>query len=117
MRPCPFQKRFKQESAVAFFRAALEHLVASVVEAAGLELKGPLSRFADVRVYDGTGQRLPPRGRAQLPACAKGRAGTKCLVGYSIKTGHIEHASLGAETASETPLCKCYRAAWSRVEG
>lgn len=106
VRPCPFQKRFKQEAAVAFFRAALEHLVASVVSAAGLELKGALSRFADVRVYDGTGQRVPPRGREKLPACANGHAGTKCLVGYSIKTGLIEHAGLGAETASETPLCK-----------
>jgi hypothetical protein len=106
VRSCPFQKRFKQESAVAFFRAALEYLVSSVVSAAGLELKGPLAKFEDVRVYDATGQRVPPRGRAQLPGCAKGRAGTKCLVGYSIKTGLVEHAVLGAETASETPLCK-----------
>lgn len=104
VRSCPFQKRFKQESAVAFFRAALEYLVASVVAAAGLELRGPLSRFTDVRVYDGTGQRVPPRGRAALPACAKGRAGTKWVIGYSIKTGLIEQGQCGAETASETPL-------------
>lgn len=106
VRSCPFQKRFKQESAVAFFRAALEHLVDSVVSAAGLQLKGPLARFADVRVYDTTGQRVPPRGRLHFPACSRERAGTKCLVGYSIKTGLLEHAVLGPETASETPLCK-----------
>jgi len=67
VRPCPFQKRFKQESAVAFFRAALEHLVASVVSAAGLELKGPLGRFADVQVYDGTGQRVPRAAGSSCP--------------------------------------------------
>jgi hypothetical protein len=104
VRSCPFQKRFKQESAVWFFRAALEFLVASVVSAAGLELKGPLSRFTDVRVYDGTGQRVPPRGRGTMPACTKGRAGTKWVMGYSIKTGLLEHGIFGAETASETPL-------------
>lgn len=104
VRSCPFQKRFKQASAVAFFRAALEHLVKSVVEAAGIELRGPLGKFADVRVYDGTGQRVPPRGRPDLPACTEGRAGTKWIAGYSIKTGLLEHANCGAETASESPL-------------
>ncbi len=104
MRPCPFQKRFKQESAAAFFRAALEHLVASVTKAAGLELSGPLARFEDVRVYDGTGQRVPPRGRELLPGCTKGKAGTKWVMGYSIKTGLLEHGVSDAETASETPL-------------
>jgi len=104
IRPCPFQKRFKQETAVAFFREALKHLVASVVRSAGLELSGPLGRFADVRIYDGTGQRVPPRGRAALPACVKGKAGTKWMMGYSIKTGLLEHGLCDAETASETPL-------------
>jgi len=104
MRPCPFQKRFKQESAAAFFRAAVERLVASVVSAAGLTLSGPLGRFADVRIYDGTGQRVPPRGRDALPACMKGKAGTKWMMGYSIKTGLLEHGLCDAETASETPL-------------
>jgi hypothetical protein len=42
-----------------------------------LTLTGPLGRFADVRIYDGTGQRVPPRGRDALPACMKGKAGTK----------------------------------------
>lgn len=104
IRPCPFQKRFKQSSAGAFFRAGLEHLVASVADAAGLDLGGPLGRFTDVRIYDGTGQRVPPRGRKKLPACTKGKAGTKWVMGYSIKTGLLEHGNMGAETASETPL-------------
>ena len=101
---CPFQRRFTQESAPAFFRAALERLVVSVVDAAGLTLRGPFGRFADVRIYDGTGQRVPPRGRKALPACTKGKAGTKWVMGYSIKTGLLEHGLHGAETASETPL-------------
>lgn len=104
VRPCPFQKRFKQATAVAFFRAALDHLVAAVVHSAGLTLNGPLGRFDDVRVYDGTGQRVPPRGRAALPGCAKRKAGTKWVMGYSLKTGLLEHGICGAETASETPL-------------
>lgn len=104
IRSCPFQKRFKQASAAAFFRAALEQVVGSVVAAAGLTLSGPLGAFNDVRIYDGTGQRVPPRGRAALPGCAADKAGTKWLMGYSIKTGLLEHGVLGAETASETPL-------------
>lgn len=104
VQPCPFQKRFKQPSAAAFFRAALERLVSTVVDSAGLSLSGPLAQFADVRVYDGTGQRVPPRGRAALPACTEGKAGSKWVVGYSIKTGLLEHAEGAAETASETPL-------------
>jgi hypothetical protein len=104
VRPCPFQKRFKQASASAFFRAALERLVASVISSAGLSLSGPLAQFTDVRLYDGTGQRVPPRGRDALPGCTKGKAGSKWVVGYSIKTGLLEHAEGAAETASETPL-------------
>jgi hypothetical protein len=104
VRPCPFQKRFKQASAAEFFRAALEKLVASVASTAGLELNGPLGRFEDVRIYDGTGQRVPPRGRDALPGCAKGKAGAKWVQGYSIKTGLLEHGICDAETASETPL-------------
>lgn len=101
---CPFQLRFKQASAVDFFRSALEHLVGSVLEAAKLELSGPLSRFTDVRLYDGTSQRVPPRGRAHLPGCTKGKAGTKWVVGYSLLSGMFEHCLGGPETASETPL-------------
>ena len=104
IRPCPFQKRFKQESAAAFFREALKHFVDSVVHSAGLMLSGPMGRFADVRIYDGTGQRVPPRGRNALPACTKGKAGAKWVMGYSIKTGLLEHGIGDAETASETPL-------------
>jgi hypothetical protein len=106
IRPCPFQKRFKQASAGAFFRAALEHVVRSVVAAAGITLSGPLGAFEDVRIYDGTGQRVPPKGRASLPGCATDKAGAKWLMGYSIKTGLLEHGLCGAETASETPLWK-----------
>lgn len=104
IRSCPFQKRFKQASAAAFFRAAVEHVVGAVAGTAGLDLKGPLRHFEDVRIYDGTGQRVPPRGRAALPGCTKGKAGTKWVMGYSIKTGLLEHGVCGAETASETPL-------------
>jgi Transposase DDE domain len=104
IRPCPFQKRFKQESAVAFFRAALGRLVTSVVEASGLKLQGPLAKFTDVRVYDGTGQRVPARGREELPACAKGKAGAKWMVGFSLKTGILEEATGAAETSAELPL-------------
>ena len=104
VRPCPFQKRFKQSAAAAFFRAALERLVASVISAAGLSLSGPLAQFGDVRVYDGTGQRVPPRGRKTLPGCTRGKAGTKWMMGYSIKTGLLEHGECAAETASESPL-------------
>jgi hypothetical protein len=106
IRPCPFQKRFKQASAAAFFRAALDQVVGSVVAAAGLTLSGPLGAFEDVRIYDGTGQRVPPKGRGALPGCAAGKAGAKWLMGYSIKTGLLEHGLCGAETASETPLWK-----------
>ena len=104
VQPCPFQNRFKQSSAANFFRAALERLVASVVSSAGLSLSGALAQFTDVRVYDGTGQRLPPRGRGMRPGCTKGKAGAKWVVGYSLKSGLLEHAECGAETASETPL-------------
>lgn len=104
IRSCPFQKRFKQEAATEFFREALKHFVSSVVQSAGLTLSGPLGRFADVRIYDGTGQRVPPRGREALPACTKGKAGTKWMMGYSIKTGLLEEGLGDAETASEAPL-------------
>jgi hypothetical protein len=104
VQPCPFQKRFKQASAAAFFRAALERLVESVISSAQLSLTGPLAQFADVRIYDGTGQRVPARGHKALPGCTKGKAGSKWVVSYSIKTGLLEHTEGGAETASETPL-------------
>jgi hypothetical protein len=104
VRSCPFQKRFKQAEAAKFFRLAVEHAVNAVVCAAGLRLEGALASFADVRVYDGTGQRIPPRGSSELPACSPGKAGTKWVLGYSIKTGLVEHGLVDAETASETPL-------------
>jgi len=101
---CPFQLRFKQPAAARFFRAALEHLVREVVSAAGLRLSGRLKHFLDVRIYDGTGQRVPPRGRKALPACTPAKAGTKWVFGYSIKTGLLMHGAMGAETAGEAPL-------------
>ncbi len=101
---CPFRRRFKQPDAAAFFREALQHLVSSVVASAGIELGGALAKFADVRLIDGTGQRVPPRGRKDLPACTKSRAGTKWVMGYSIKTGLLEEGICGAETAAEIPL-------------
>jgi len=69
-----------------------------------LAWSGALAQFSDVRVYDGTGQRVPPRGRERLPGCSAGKAGSKWLMGYSIKTGLLEHGECAAETASETPL-------------
>lgn len=104
VRPCPFQLRFKQPAAAKFFRAALEYLVKAVITAAGMQLSGPMACFADVRVYDGTGQRVPPRGRKALPACNAAGAGTKWVFGYSINTGLVTHGAMGAETASELPL-------------
>lgn len=101
---CAFQLRFKQPAAAKFFRAAFEHLVKAVITAAGLQLNGPLKCFADVRIYDGTGQRVPPRGRKALPACTAAKAGTKWVFGYSIKTGLVTQGAMGAETASESPL-------------
>jgi hypothetical protein len=104
IRPRAFQLRFKCACAVAFFRAAFEHLVASVGATLDLHLSGPLASFADVRVYDATGQRVPARGCAELPACVQGRAGAKCLAGYSLKTGILEEVLQDAETASELPM-------------
>ena len=104
IRSCPFQRRFKQEAAAAFFREALKHFVDSVASAAGLALSGPLGRFADVRIYDATNQRVPPRGRSELPGCAKNKAGAKWLLSYSIKTGLLDDGLCDAETASEMPL-------------
>jgi len=104
IRPRAFQLRFKQPAAVAFFRAAFNRLTKAVLESAGLRLGGPLAAFSDVLAYDATGQRVPPRGRPSLPSCVDGRAGAKCLVGYSLKTGLITEASHDAETASELPM-------------
>lgn len=110
IRPRAFQLRFKSPAAASFFRAAFERAVRAVAEWSGVRLEGPLAVFDDVRVYDGTGQRVPPRGRRTLPACVAGRAGAKWLVGYSLKTGLIEEALVDAETASELPM-------WRRLVG
>jgi hypothetical protein len=110
IRPRAFQLRFKSAAAAAFFRAAFERAVRAVAEWSGVRLEGPLAVFNDVRVYDGTGQRVPRRGRRALPACGAGRAGAKWLVGYSLKTGLLEEALVDAESASELPM-------WRRLVG
>ena len=104
IRPRAFQLRFKQAEAAAFFRAALGRMVETAVGWASISLEGPLAMFDDVRVYDGTGQRVPPRGRSVLPACTAGQAGAKWMVGYSLKTGLLDEATVAAETTGELPL-------------
>lgn len=104
IRPRAFQLRFKSEAAAAFFRAAFERLVHSVVSSTTVSLEGKLAMFRDVVVYDGTCQRVPPRGRSALPSTVDGRAGAKWLVGYSLKTGLVEQAAVDAETRSELPM-------------
>ena len=104
IRPRAFQLRFKQAAAAAFFRAALGRLVETAVGWAAISLEGPLAMFDDVRVYDGTSQRVPPRGRPVLPACTAGQAGAKWMVGYSLKTGLLDEATVAAETTGELPL-------------
>ncbi len=104
IRPCPLQKRFKQPEAALFFRAIFQHLVERLLEHVGVRLTGPLAGFSDVRVYDGTAQRVPPRGSAALPSCVPERAGTKWLIGYSLKSGMIEAGLCGAATSAELPM-------------
>ena len=104
IRPRAFQLRFKTPAAVTFFRAALAEAVRAVVTAADLRLEGPLASFADVRVYDGTCSRVPPRGKVAWPASNDDRAGAKLLLGYSLKTGLLDEAAIAAETAGELPL-------------
>ena len=111
IRPRAFQLRFKSAAAAAFFKAAFERVVRAVLESTtSVRLEGPLAVFADVRLYDGTSQSVPRRGRRALPACVDGRAGSKWLVGYSLKTGVLDQAMVGAETASELPM-------WRRLVG
>jgi len=99
-----FQNRLKQEAAAKFFQLALSEFVRAVVSKAGLSLAGALGCYDDVRVYDATCERLPPRGRGTMPACAKDKAGAKMLVGYSLKTGLAEEAVCEAQTSAELPM-------------
>ena len=86
------------------FRAALRRLVETTIGWCAISLEGPLAKFDDVRVYDGTGQRVPPRGRPDLPACTAGQAGAKWMIGYSLKTGLLDEATVAAQTTGELPL-------------
>ena len=104
IRPRAFQLRFKSPAAVAFFRAALAEAVQAVVTAAQIRLEGALATFEDVRVYDGTSMRVPVRGKHAWPATHDDRAGAKLLLGYSLKHGLIERATIAAETTAELPL-------------
>ncbi len=104
IRPRAFQLRFKSPAAVAFFRAALAEAVAAVVTAAQIRLEGALATFEDVRVYDGTSVRVPVRGKQAWPATHDDRAGAKLLLGYSLKHGLIERATIAPETTAELPL-------------
>jgi hypothetical protein len=106
IRPRAFQLRFKSASAVAFFKAALDQVVAVACSNLGLRLEGALAPFEDVHVFDGTGQRVPPRGAKNpaLKGCTKNKAGSKWVVGYSLRTGVAFSANSAAETASEIKL-------------
>ena len=112
IRPRAFQLRFKQAEAAAFFKAALDFMVEVTAKILVTPLRGALAPFADVHVYDGTGQRVPPRGARdpRLKGCTKGMSGSKWVVGYSLKSGVAFHALGGAESASELKL-------WRRLVG
>jgi len=102
--PAAFQNRLKDPNAPEFFRVALNSFTQSIADSAGLSLKGSLACYEDVRVYDATCERVPPRGRQAMPACADGKAGAKLLVGYSLKTGLADEALCEAQTAAELPM-------------
>jgi hypothetical protein len=101
-----FQLRFKSSCAAAFFKEALDRLVSVTCSETGLGLQGPLSVFNDVHVFDGTGQRVPLRGakNPQLKGCTKGLAGSKWVLGYSLRSGVAFCAAGAAETHSELKL-------------
>lgn len=103
IRPRAFQLRFKSKAAADFFRAALSALLANVTAAAGLRLEGPLASFFDVRVYDATSIRMPPRARKVMPSTTKDQAGAKLLAGYSLKTGLLTECDIAAGTSAELP--------------
>lgn len=102
IRPRAFQLRFKSAEAVEFFRQALQHLVSEVVDDLVPDLRGPLSVFSDVLVYDGSGQRVPPRGRKQgLKATTADSAGSKWVIGYSLRSGIAFEGRPDSATCSE----------------
>ena len=102
-----FQLRFKSSAAVRFFRAALDRVIGHAVTEFAPELTNALAMFTDVIAYDGTGQRVPRRGRKQgLRGCNEGTAGSKWVVGYSLRSGVAIEAKVGAGTDAEYPMWK-----------
>lgn len=102
IRPRAFQLRFKSVEAVGFFREALQQLVDEVLRDVGPRLDGALSAFEDVLVYDGTWQRVPPRGRKQGLKCTTAQgAGSKWVIGYSLRSGIAFEGRPDSATASE----------------
>lgn len=97
-----FQLRFKSTQAVDFFRQALQRLVSEVLEDFVPPLRGSLAAFSDVLVYDGSGQRVPPRGRKQgLKATTEEAAGSKWVIGYSLRSGVAFEGRPDSATSSE----------------
>jgi len=101
---CPFRNRFTDKNAPGFFRQALLYFVLTVVGDSKQVLTGPLDCFDDVQVYDCTSQRVPARGRERMPSCAKGKAGAKVLMAYSLKTGTIVDGLCAAQKTSDRKL-------------
>lgn len=107
IRPRAFQLRFKSTQAVAFFRAALDRIVDKVATEYSPSLTASMSDFDDVMVYDGTGQRVPARGRKNaLKGCSEGTAASKWVIGYSLKNGIAVEAFAGEGTSAEIPMWK-----------
>ena len=105
IRPRAFQLRFKSAAAAAFFRGALERVVKQTIHETVPGLTLAMAPFTDVIVYDGTGQRAPRRGRTQgLRGCTEHAAGSKWVIGYSLRSGMILDATMGAATESEITL-------------
>lgn len=102
-----FQLRFKSAGAVRFFRAALDRVIGHAVTEFAPELTKALATFTDVVAYDGTGQRAPLRGRKKgLRGCTEDAAGSKWVVGYSLRSGVAVEAIAGAATEAEFPMWK-----------
>jgi len=107
IRPRAFQLRFKSSEAVAFFRGALGLIVESITKEFSPSLTKHLSGFDDVMLYDGTGQRAPKRARTNgLKATSPDSAGSKWVIGYSLRNGIAIEAIPGSGTSAEIPMWK-----------